>query len=177
MDTNNNQTLSIDEFFEVVEVLESHESFAIPLIKRRTFWKTFREKINKKFHFFALANSFPYNLIIFILMIINCAILITCELIEDPDNLLVLYLIDEILLYIYLLDFFIKILGHGFEQYYSDIWNKFDFLILLVSFISEFFLIEYSISTFEVTHSKEMSQTLKVFLKKIFNFYKDLIIF
>ena len=33
LDTNNNQTLSIDEFFEVVEVLESHESFAIPLIK------------------------------------------------------------------------------------------------------------------------------------------------
>ena len=164
MDTNNNKTLSIDEFFEVVEVLESHESFAIPLMKRRKFWKMFREKLNSKFKFLNLANSFNYNLIIFILTISNCGILIAAEVLKNSEYVVVLYFIDEIFLYIYFIDFLIKIFAYGFEQYFSDIWNKFDFLVLVISFVSEFFLLEYSVSSFEMNESKELSHTLKVLI-------------
>lgn len=165
MDTNNNKTLSIDEFFEVVEVIESHDAFAIPLIRRRQFWKKFREKLNQKFHFNKIASSFQYNLIIFFLMISNCAILVAAQFSSlDPQIIVIFYFIDEILLYIYFIDFTIKILGFGFEEFFSDIWNKFDFAMLLVSFVSELYLLANpAISNFSLDISNQnLSKSIKV---------------
>jgi len=133
-------------------------------MRRKLFWKNFREKCNKKIKFILLANNFTYNLIIFLLMIFNCAILIAAEAISDRTTVRALYFIDELLLYIYLIDFFIKIFAFGFEQYFQDFWNKFDFLVLFISFFSEFLLIAYSSSSFFDLDSSdyEISKTMQV---------------
>ena len=148
----------------MVEVIESHDAFAFPLIRRKKFWKKFRQKVNDKFNFNKLASSFKYNAFIFLLMISNCAILVSAQITSDPSYIVVFYFIDEVLLYIYLIDFLIKILGFGFEGYFSDIWNKFDFVLLLISFITELiFLADPSISNFslDISHTN-ISNSLKV---------------
>jgi len=32
----------------------------------------------------------------------------------------------------------VKIIGLGFEKYYEDDWNKFDFLMVIVSLMTDF---------------------------------------
>lgn len=139
-------------------------------MKRRKFWKTFRQKMNQKFHFDKLASSFQYNLLIFILMISNCALLVAAQFSSlDPQIIVLFYFIDEILLYIYFIDFILKILGFGFEEFFSDIWNKFDFAMLLISFISELYLlVNPAISNFSLDISNQnLSKSIKVLIKNI----------
>lgn len=95
-------------------------------------------------------------------MISNCTILVICEIIHDSKYLAIFSMMDEIFLYLYLIDFVIKILGIGFNEYFSDVWNKFDFMILFISFISEFFLLEYHTSNFDLSTTPQMSNSIKV---------------
>lgn len=132
-------------------------------MRRKRCWKIFREKLNKKYRFASLANNFIYNLIIFVLMIFNCAILISAEVISDHSTMGILYFIDEILLYFYLVDFIIKVFAFGFEMYFQDFWNKFDFLVLLISFFSEFLLLAYSKgSFFDLDMGYDLSKAMQV---------------
>lgn len=166
LDTNNNKTLSIDEFFEVIEVMESHEKFAIPLIKRKKQWKSFRRAIDKKLKLSKIASNFIYNIIVFVIMVVNCALLISAQLVNDNYAIAVFYFIDELFLYVYLFDFILKVLGFGFEAYFSDIWNKFDFTLLLVSFASELiFISNPNISNFSLdVNTSNVSNSFKVLL-------------
>lgn len=100
-------------------------------------------------------------------MIFNCAILISAEVISDHKTMGILYFMDEILLYIYLVDFIIKVFAFGFEMYFQDFWNKFDFLVLLISFFSEFLLVAYSKgSFFDLDMGNDLSKTVQVYFLK-----------
>lgn len=44
--------------------------------------------------------------------------------------------IDDILVYIYIVEAIIKIVGFGIEKYFEDDWNMFDFVLILVSLLS-----------------------------------------
>lgn len=46
-------------------------------------------------------------------------------------------LIDNICLYFYILEALIKGIGLGIEKYWEDPWNKFDFIMIIISILSD----------------------------------------
>lgn len=44
--------------------------------------------------------------------------------------------LDDYFLYMYIIEFMIKIIGLGIEKYWEDDWNKFDFGMIVLSVAS-----------------------------------------
>ena len=60
-------------------------------------------------------------------------------LVDDPDVLYILGVIDDACIYVYIVECCIKIIGLGITKYFSDDWNKFDFVMVGISLASSFF--------------------------------------
>ena len=64
-------------------------------------------------------------------LFINLLIVITNE-----DTIAIFDSMDDYFLYMYCIEFAIKIIGLGFEKYWEDDWNKFDFGMIILSVAS-----------------------------------------
>jgi voltage-gated sodium channel len=58
---------------------------------------------------------------------------------EDPTNT-TLNKIDDYMLYIYIAEFVVKVIGLGVIDYYSDPWNIFDFTLIIISLMTDILL-------------------------------------
>lgn len=59
----------------------------------------------------------------FLVLTLNCAIIIASAIVTDEDALLILDSIDDYILYVYILECILKIIGLGVEKYWEDSWN------------------------------------------------------
>lgn len=53
----------------------------------------------------------------------------------DADTIKILDRIDDVFVYIFCAEALLKIIGMGLDDYFSDNWNKFDFILVVLSLI------------------------------------------
>jgi voltage-gated sodium channel len=69
----------------------------------------------------------------FVVLIINSVVIIGGLIVTDEEKLALYDKIDGIVLYFYIGECVIKIIGFGVQKYWDDDWNKFDFIMVLIS--------------------------------------------
>ena len=72
----------------------------------------------------------------FIVLIINVIVIFWAMFEPDKDKVATLDMIDEVILYFYVGECVIKIIGLGVEKYFEDEWNVFDFWLAVISLFS-----------------------------------------
>jgi len=55
---------------------------------------------------------------------------------DDEEVIAIFDTIDDYFLYMYCVEFLIKVIGLGIEKYWDDDWNKFDFGMIVMSVAS-----------------------------------------
>ncbi|EGR34811.1 hypothetical protein IMG5_001520 [Ichthyophthirius multifiliis] len=133
LDKQQQQILTLDDFFDLIDVLESNKKFSLPYIKDNLCWKKTRNFFNKKLYLKKIANNNYFELFMSIVLIFNIIVIIL-SLLELRENIQKIYeTIDDLIVYIYVIEFGIKFIGLGFEKYFEDSWNVFDFLMLIMT--------------------------------------------
>ena len=88
-----------------------------------------------RLQFFLVAESRRFEIAITLLIMLNVVVMAT----DMDDSLLssghktALEVSNVVFSTLYVLEFFIKLLGLGYIQYYSDTWNTFDFLLCIAA--------------------------------------------
>ena len=72
---NDSNSISLNEFFGLVDVLERNPNFHIPLFSDWNIWENFRIFINKKFYFKKISKSTPFEIFMVIILIANCTVI------------------------------------------------------------------------------------------------------
>lgn len=95
----------------------------------------------------------------FVVVIFNTVIVIIA-MSSDAPYVYILEVIDDYLLYIYVLEAAIKLTGLGIEKYFEDDWNTFDFTLIVISFLS--IISTNLISFFRTLKTVKSTKILKV---------------
>ena len=81
---------------------------------------------------YQISENLKFQYFILILIVIN-AVTIGLETFDWPDEIMdTLHLADTIILWIFIIELVIRLYGHSYK-FFSDPWNNFDFVIILVS--------------------------------------------
>ena len=79
--------------------------------------------------------------------------------------------IDKIILYMYTVEVFIKAVGLGLEKYYDDDWNKFDLVLVIMSWASDIFM--GFMTSFKSVKSAKMTKLVKITkLNRVFKMFR-----
>ena len=79
--------------------------------------------------------------------------------------------IDKICLYLYTIEVFIKAIGLGIEKYWDDDWNKFDFVLVIMSWASDIFI--GAMASFKAAKTAKMSKLVKLTkLNRVFKMFR-----
>jgi hypothetical protein len=66
----------------------------------------------------------------------NTGIIIAYAVVTDDNTLNNLDTVDTAFNIIYIVDFVIKIVGEGVEDYFNDLWHQFDFVMVVITIIT-----------------------------------------
>ena len=79
IDTNDSNSISLNEFFELIDVLEENPQWHLPMFPDSAIWDKFRKLINKHVKFKAIGKSTWFELFMFIVLIVNCVVIIAAS--------------------------------------------------------------------------------------------------
>lgn len=123
----------MDNFFNLIDLIENNRDIARPEAYENKFWNKIRGLINKVFRFDVIAKSKWFDLFMILVVLFNCgnimpspyriAILIVYSFSNDQDLLDTLDEIDNYLVWIYLGEVVIKMIGLGINTYFKNGWN------------------------------------------------------
>lgn len=145
MDKDKNDQINVFEFFNLCEViLWTVRSDEVPLHERWLWlrrigfipsWNKFRETIVRWFYIDVIVHSAIFQLIIFLAVVGNTAILASYTD-NMPDSTIAIYdKIDIGFLIFFCVELVLKFLALGAVKYLRDRWNRFDaFLVVLTLF-------------------------------------------
>lgn len=127
---------SMQEFFEVIEVIESDQKFFLPIFPDYMFWDKFRRFMNRYLKIKLIIRSFYFELFMFVVLIVNSATVVASQITDDTEQNDIYDRIDDVCLYIYIAECVLKIVGFGIIKYFDDNWNIFDFVLVILSLFS-----------------------------------------
>lgn len=118
MDSNNNGSISINEFFDIIDVLEEDSQFSIPIFPDSLIWEHLRNFLNHHLKFKAIANSPWFDLLMFLIVIANCGIVLALMILDDGSTFEKLDEIEGYFIYSYIIECLIKVIGFGISKYF-----------------------------------------------------------
>ncbi|KAL4429432.1 hypothetical protein ABPG74_021019 [Tetrahymena malaccensis] len=173
LDTNQTQSLSLNEFFEIIDVMEKNPRFQVPSFKDYKFWEVFRQKMNQKFYCKKIARSALFEGLMLFVLVINCVILFISMTTDNQAKQSLMDQIDDYFFYAYLLECLIKMIGIGIEKYFDDSWNCFDFFMVLMSFFN--IVLSTTLSFLQNTKSAKATKLLRLTkINRVFRIFKAL---
>ncbi|KAL4467991.1 hypothetical protein ABPG72_015861 [Tetrahymena utriculariae] len=173
LDTNQTQSLSLNEFFEIIDVMEKNPRFQVPSFKDYKSWEAFRFKMNNKFYCKKIARSTIFEVAMLTILIINCVILFISMTTNSTALQTQMDQIDDYFFYAYLIEFLVKIIGIGIEKYFDDSWNCFDFFMVLMSFLN--IVLSTTLSFLQNTKSAKATKLLRLTkINRVFRIFKAL---
>lgn len=123
----------------MVDLIENNRDIVRPEAIENKCWNKTRDFLNKVFKFDKIANSKWFDLFMIVVVLFNCgklkvlissqAILIVYSFSTDQALLDLLDNIDNYLVWIYLGEVVIKLLGLGIAAYFRNGWNVYSFSI------------------------------------------------
>jgi hypothetical protein len=91
----------------------------------------FRDKIRQ------IVINRQFNNAIFIVIFLNTIVLAITWYDEPKQVTLTVMIFNYIFSFIFLAETIMKLVGLGFKEYFKDKWNRFDFIIVVLSIIAE----------------------------------------
>jgi hypothetical protein len=91
----------------------------------------FRDKIRQ------IVINRQFNNAIFIVIFLNTVVLAITWYDEPKQVTLTVMILNYIFSFIFLAETIMKLVGLGFKEYFKDKWNRFDFIIVVLSIIAE----------------------------------------
>ena len=89
IDTNDTNSISLNEFFELIDILEQNPKWHLPSIPDSEIWDNFRKFFNKNLKFKMIAKSNIFEAFMFVILIINSVAIIAALAITDEQDLAV----------------------------------------------------------------------------------------
>jgi Ion transport protein len=115
--------LTLDNFFNLIDLIENNRDIARPEVIENKAWNKVRDMINKIFKFDVIATNKWFDAFMVLVVLFNCGILIAYSFATNQDVLDTLDNIDNYLVWIYLGEVIIKLLGLGINPYFRNGWN------------------------------------------------------
>lgn len=140
LDPEKKKEVLLTNFFEITDIFENYPKYQPPMLPDNKIWDSVRKFLNQYLKLKKIAKSLPFEIFMFIVLIINCGIIIAMAVITDESKIEELSKIDDILLYFYIAECVIKIIGLGIEKYFEDPWNVFDLVMVVISLASDLFI-------------------------------------
>jgi hypothetical protein len=113
------------------KILQAKTALLPPKFHDWDRWIIFRRIINETFYIKRIVQSKAFK-------IANSLLILFCFI----NSILALYLklivfnvIDDVIIFIFLAELFIKIVGIGLENFFNDPWNKLDFILIMLGLI------------------------------------------
>ena len=136
LDRRNTGFINPEQFFKGCDLINSLEDIQKYIIKF-SLWDKFRAVINRFLKLNKLVASNWFDLIMLIIILANTVVIILENVDTDQDTSDLLDQIDNYFVYIFILEFVIKIIGLGVTDYFKDNWNKFDFFLIISSLVMD----------------------------------------
>ena len=76
IDTNDSNSISLNEFFELIDVLEENPKWHLPMFPDSQNWNRFRKYLNRKIKLKLFAKSTGFEGFMFLVLIVNCVVII-----------------------------------------------------------------------------------------------------
>lgn len=174
IDQNDSQQISMNEFFDIIDVIERYPEFDAPSFSDQAIWMTIRAKANGgRWSLKVISRSWIFETIMMVLLIVNCTFLILGMLSDDPGMIEWADYSDNMFFWVYFVEFLIKVIGNGVEKYFNDSWNVLDFSMILLSMIN--FLLSQTLSFLKNAKSAKATKLLKIIkINRIFRIFKAL---
>lgn len=119
---------------QLCKVLESDTDMLPPRFHDWQRWINFRRYINQTCRLKDIVHSNTFKIVFTIIIILtfinSCLNIYTGSIVFD--------IIDNILMAIFVVEIFLKLLGLGPENYFKDPWNKLDFFLITFGLLLEF---------------------------------------
>lgn len=131
--TNLKTNMKMEEFTTVGEIIKQNKELLILESYELPIWKIIKDFMNMKLKLKTIIDHPWFDIFMFFVVIINSVILIMIMLEPDEQTEAIATQIDQYLVYIYLVEFVVKIFALGPVDYWKDNWNKFDFIQLILS--------------------------------------------
>ena len=87
IDTNDTNSISLNEFFELIDILEQNPKWHLPSIPDSQIWDNFRKFFNKNLKFKMIAKSNIFEAFMFVILIINSVAIIAALAITEGKDL------------------------------------------------------------------------------------------
>jgi hypothetical protein len=76
IDQNDSDSISLSEFFKLIDLMEENSQWQIPFMEDNKYWLRFRNFINKKFYLKKIVSSVQFEILMFVIVIVNSIILL-----------------------------------------------------------------------------------------------------
>ena len=123
LDNNDSKKVSVNQFFELIDVVEKNPFFQLPMFPDFYFWDIARKFLNKSLKFKVIAKSVYFELFMLIVLLANCIIIIWGAIETDIETLKILDLIDDIILYFYIGNLFLTLIFIS-RMHYKRNWFR-----------------------------------------------------
>lgn len=100
--------------------MEKNHKFRIPSFGNINKITLVRDFINKYFFLKKISKSVIFEIIMLLILFVNFIAIVVGSVVTDGDLISNLDLIDDICLYLYIIEAIIKIIGLGLEKYFDD---------------------------------------------------------
>lgn len=113
--------------------MQEKTSMLPPLFSDWGRWMLFRATINEFFKFKTIIRTKAFK-------ICNSILIVFCfinSMIAIYTSYEVFNVIDDVLILIFCVELFVKIIGLGVESFFIDPWNKLDFIIITLGLVFE----------------------------------------
>jgi uncharacterized membrane protein len=100
-------------------------------------WDQTRELLNRKLLIKKIVGHWAFEVLMLVIVLANCFVLVGAMVSDDQETLDIFESIDNYLLYCYIIECVVKIIGLDFDGYFADAWNVFDFSLVLMSLFTD----------------------------------------
>ncbi|EGR34843.1 hypothetical protein IMG5_000710 [Ichthyophthirius multifiliis] len=165
--------INIDQFFNVIDIIEQQKEFSLSKIKPFKQWIKFRNYILKKFNLQIYVENLYFEIFIFIITLISCSLAIISIFTQKQQTLIVFDIIDNIILVIFIIEIIFKIIIYGIYKYMDNGWNRLHIILSIIQIINvitiyaaldfDFFKQFAAITLVKITKIQRVFRILKTF--------------
>lgn len=168
LDTNKTSTLSINQFLVVGDLINGNPAL---VFRPKVFipWDRAKELLNRTLFIKTIVENFWFEIAMLIVVLINSVALIWGMITSNEAHIELCAQVDNYVLYVYIFEFFLKIIAFGMYGYFNDNWNIFDFSLILMSLLTTlaFSMFKFAknartAKTSRVLRSTKIHRTLKM---------------
>ncbi len=83
IDLNDSDSISLNEFFDLIDTMEKNPKYHVPLIPDSEYWHKIRLFINKYLKFKYIGKNIYFEIFMFVVLTLNCSVIIAATIVSE----------------------------------------------------------------------------------------------